>query len=789
MKIPLSWLKTFLPLTQSPEEIADTLTLAGLEVDAIERTPFTFEGVVYGKVLATKPHPDAEKLKVATVTDGTQEFQVVCGAPNCREGLFVAFAKIGAKLSDDQGKVFKIKKSKLRGVESFGMLCSKSELGLSLEHDGIAEFEADVPLGVELTTHLADVIFEISLTPNLGHCTSLLGIARELSALLDLKLTLPTFDVKEMGDKGDIDARVDDPLLCPRYMARCIRNVKVGPSPREIVERLEACGIRSINNVVDVTNYVMLELGQPLHAFDQAKLKGSTLIVEPAKKPLTFRTLDNEERTVKQGLLTIADAAGPVAIAGVIGGMESSVDESTQNIVLEAALFDASCVRRSIKALSLRTESAGRFEKGIDPNMTPIALDRAAHLLAKIAGGEVAPTAIDVSAGAIIPKRIDLRTERVNKLLGTKLSENEIAALLNRLSFAYFRVNGSFTVEVPTYRNDISHEIDLLEEVARIYGFNNIEKSAPKVTISSLPHSPMFLFENRIRQIVSKLGLQEFLTCDLISPKLAKIGFDVGETIAVLQPSSVEESILRPSLLPGHLKAIKHNHNHRTFDIAAFEIGRVHFKHNDNYTEPHVLALTLTGLRAPHHFSDKGQRVDFYDLKGAIESLFEQLGLKDLQITPSSHAPFHPNIQADIACCGKRLGAMGSVHPQTAAQVGIDTPVFFAEIDLSELLPLCTQEVQMTPLPQYPGSSRDLTVTIAAKTPLSQIMDAIATIKSPHLKKVDVIDLFDKGNGENNLTLRFHYRKDNGTIESKSVEALHAKVITRITEKIEGTKP
>ena len=487
MRVPLSWLKDYVNLELSNKELSDILTLAGLEVDKIEPTPFLFKGVVVAEVKETKPHPNAEKLKVAQVFDGSETLQVVCGDPKCAAGMKVALATIGGVLTDKEGKTFKIKKSKLRNVESFGMLCAEEELGLAESSDGIMVLNKDAEVGADLTELLGDVIFEISLTPNLGHCMSLFGIARDVAALLDQKVKKLPLHLKSGKERCDVMVDIKDSENCYRYSCRKIRGVKVGPSPEWMQRRLESAGIRSINNIVDVTNYIMLELGQPLHAFDAKKVQGQKISVQSTEEAITFKTLDGEKRKIPPNILMIHDGKGPIAVAGVMGGADSEVDEKTSDIILEAAHFNPSAVRLGSKALGLRSESSARFERGVDFEKVPFALDRAAGLIAELGNGIIDEGKVDIIAKEQKKRKIKVRLSRTNQILGTKLSLNEIESFLKRLEMEVDIEGEMLTVIVPSYRNDIHYEIDLIEEIARIFGYT-ISKSEKRAF-----HSPLFL--------------------------------------------------------------------------------------------------------------------------------------------------------------------------------------------------------------------------------------------------------------------------------------------------------
>jgi len=802
MLVPLSWLKEFLeiPSTYTPEKIAEALTLAGLEVDKVDSASLGFEGIVVGKVLKAEPHPQAERLRVATVSDGTDTFQVVCGAPNCREGLVTALARVGAKLSTDQGETFKIKKSKLRGVDSEGMLCSEKELGVNpSNHEGIIELQESLPLGSSVAQLFGDTIFEISLTPNLGHCMSIRGIARELSTLLQLKLkpishTLTGKHGLHTSDKISVD--IEEREMCLRYTCRYLENITVQASPSWLIKRLEACGLRSVNNVVDVTNYVLLEYGQPLHAFDYDKLEGSQLIIKACEEPTTLTTLDLVERTVPPKTLLICDAEKPLAIAGIMGGSSSAITPTTTRVLIESAYFHPGSIRKASKALNLRTDSSSRFEKVVDPESVVLALNRAASLLQEIAGGAVASDLIDDLSESFLPKALTCRLAKINALLGTQLSLGEVEKIFHRLRLPCETEGAKelFHLKIPTYRHDIKEEIDLIEEVARIYGYNNIEARSVRCINSDLPHSQLYLMETAVRKRLVAEGLQEMLTCDLISPKLATLSLDdkphANPLVHVLHPSSVDQSILRPSLLPCLLQAIKHNFDHQNFNIAAFEIGHVHYKMGDQLLEKPVVGIILTGDKAPHFWGDKSAKYDIFDLKGILENLFCGLGIVNMQCSPLAIKGFHPGRQSLVGTTqNNTFGLMGEVHPTLLTKLDIQEKVYFAQLDLHELFHFSQRVHLMTPLPLYPGSERDWTATFKEETPAADILQALHSLSSRLVKEIRLIDLYRSeklGQGKKNLTFRFLYRDDHKTIAFEAADKEHARLLALATEKLQA---
>jgi phenylalanyl-tRNA synthetase beta chain len=790
MRIPLSWLKRYLDLEISPEVIAETLTLAGLEVDAVENQAPEFEGVIVATVLETQPHPNADRLKVATVFDGKENLQIVCGAPNCRPGLRVALAQIGATLKDDDGKSWKIKKSKLRDVESHGMLCSERELKLSTSHEQIIEFPEDVVVGTPVSELYGDTIFEISLTPNLGHCMSVYGIARELAALLNLKIVRPEFHLQEsktVKTSDVVSVALEAPEKSSHYTCRLVKGIRVGPSPQWLKKWIEAAGMRSINNVVDIGNFVMLEYGQPLHMFDADKIVGGTIRATTKAPEASLVALDDKEYQIPVDTLLICDQKKILAIAGIIGGKGCSVADTTVNVMIESALFTPETVRKTSKQLKLRTESSSRFEKGIDPAGVVRALDRAAILLAQVAGGEIAHGYVSSLASLPERKTILCRVPRVNALLGTQLSANEIASLFHRLEMdTIFAADEQLLVTVPTYRNDLSIEVDLIEEVARVYGYNKLPKSVPLHPSSNLADAPIYQFENLIRTALVQLGLQEWRTCDLISPELAALSLERGMSkeslIHVLEPRNIDQSVLRASLIPGMLACAKHNQDHQNWDLHAFEVGKIHFRDQSKIVEPSVATLLLSGANAPYNWESKQRAVDFFDLKGVIENL---LPTATFQTSHFHH--FHPGRQATIVIDALTIGVIGEIHPTHLRKIGIDGRVLCAEINLTDLMPHKKHLSKVKEIPLYPSSSRDWTLSIHHQVPVGDLLAQIKSYASPLLETVSVHDLYagEKAGKElKNVTFRFIYRDLNKTISQEVVDAEHAKITQQVAEKL-----
>lgn len=776
MKLPLSLLKSFLEFDLSLDEIAQTLTELGIEVDGIHPALPPFCGVVVAEIKRCHPHQSADKLQVLEVFDGKDLFQVVCSANNCKVGLKTAFAKPSAQIRDEEGQLHTIAASEIRGVASQGMLASAKDLGLYDDNSGILELPPDWSVGADCLPLLWDPVFEISLTPNLGHCMSALGIARELAAALKKRARLEKPSLVTGKPRSDLQVHIDNPDLCPRYTAQVIENVKIGPSPFWLQTILQMAGYRPINNVVDVTNYILLKYGQPLHAFDYDKIEGKKIRIGINQKPENFEALVGKMVTLQPGNLLIFDAKKPIAIAGVMGGANSSVSESTTTIVLEVAHFDPLTVRASAKKADLRSESSQRFEKGVDPSTVDLFANLATALIIEVTGGSVSTSPIDQKKETLGNRQILCRSQRVNRVLGTQISQCEMKEICERLEFRCIEEEeGAFLWQIPSYRFDLTEEIDLIEEIARIYGYNHIERPLPKASSSQTPHDPVYLFEQELRQRLISLGLQEFITCDLISPKLAHFAAELSLSkesfLHTLHSKSEEYSLLRPSLLPGLFQVIQSNLDHKNHSFAAFEMGRIHLRQKGLPVEFPMVALVLTGKEAPAHFDRKPLDVDFLSLKGTLETLLQALRIKPI-FCPSAHPTFHPGRQADVFVNAIHIGTLGELHPNILTRLDIKQRVYYAELNAEYLRKNQAPFPKFHPLPQFPSSERDWTLPIQPNTHVSTIFDSIKAAHIPLLESFELIATY-RSEEKANITIRFTYRDPSKTVSFEEVEAAH----------------
>jgi phenylalanyl-tRNA synthetase beta chain len=787
MKVPYNWIKDFLPINKSVDEIAEILTLAGLEVDGILGTSFTFDGIITAKVVDVSKHPDSDRLQIAKVDTGKETLTIVCGAANCRKNLITALAPIGAKLKHPKSGTIHIQKTAIRGVESYGMLCSKEELGLEETSNGILELDEATPIGMDLKSLFFAPVFEISLTPNLGHCFSVLGVARELSygSSFTLEEPKPAEDL-QFQSTNDFSIQIESDS-CDEFHLAKITNIQVGPSPKWLADRLKLSGMKSINNVVDALNYVMFELGQPMHAYDYDKIPSKKIIVKELSHTTPFLGLDSVLRDVAKDTLMIFSEKEPVAIAGIIGGHGSMVTEKTTTVLIEAAHFHPKKIRQGMKHLGFRTEAGSHFEKGIDRQLIKTALSKACELIQLTLTDR---SSIEYASSIKHPfkhKLIHLRPARVNQIIGIQLSNNEIESILSRLHCKIVKKEESqFTLEIPSYRNDLNEEIDLVEEVARIFGFNNIEKSQGFYRMGTVDNHPVYEFEQKVKNTLLQLGLQEVITCNLISPKEASICLSKdlkdSQLISVLHAKSIDQSVLRPSLIVPLIQLVKRNLNFHTKNMALFEIGRVHFTDGGKPQEKFAIGILLSG-NEKEHFSSRGRPYDFFSLKGIVESLLENFGVP-YSIELSNSTAFHPGQQAQIKIEGEALGIFGAIHPSESKKLDVDVPTFIAQIDLIELMNKSEKIKKMHKLSEFPSSTRDVTLTINKITPYSHILQAIESVQLPILKQVECIDIFTSnalGSHKQNITLRMTYRSDEKTLDFETVEKGHQSILKAIT--------
>ena len=822
MNVTLNWLKNYIDFEFSPSELADRLTMLGIEVESIKQLGAELEGVVVGSVTSIQPHPNADKLVLCQVDIGeTEELQIVCGAPNAREGMLAPVATIGATLPIG----LTIKRAKLRGEVSLGMLCSEKELGLSEDAAGLMELPTDTPLGTSLSEALGldDVVFELEITPNRPDCLSLIGVAREIRAETGNALKLPQVDFNE--DETDIremtSVTIEAPDLCPRYAARVIRGVKVGQSPAWLQHQLESVGVGVINNIVDITNFVLMEYGQPLHAFDYHKLTENRIVVRRAAAGENLTTLDEIARELTPDMLVIADAEKPVALAGIMGGYDSEITETTCDVLLESAYFNPSSIRATAKALGISTEASYRFERGADPGVVLAALDRAAQLIAELAGGSICKGIADVYPGQQPLRRIQLRPERVNFILGTALEAAEMVQILRHLGFDIEESRPEvaptgtkkdrdpevapteksvFQVTAPTFRSDITREIDLIEEIARVYGYDNIPTTLPKGDIPVPVPNPSTEVRKHIKYFLLAAGMMEAINYSFCDPNcFDKIRFTADnplrDALKLRNPLSPEMSVLRTTLIPSLLENAQHNRNHQIDTIALFEIGNVFIQDGGSSRsdlriatlEPERVTGILAGQIGDGVYSNPYREPDFYDIKGLVEGILEVCGIVDYTLQKTDAPTFHSGRNAAVLLDDRQLGTFGEAHPEVLENYDLPYKAYLFDFDMEALVDAAIFAKRFEPIPVYPKVERDLAIVVD-KELLSDIPTGLIYATGGEL--VESVRLFDVYEGEQvpegkkSLAYAITYHSATETLTDKAVNALHDKVVKRLNQEL-----
>ncbi|WP_028319496.1 phenylalanine--tRNA ligase subunit beta [Desulfobulbus elongatus] len=804
MKFTLSWLNQFIATEGlTAARIADNLTMLGLEVDSVTPLFAELEPIMTARVAAVDKHPDADKLTVCAVDTGTEVIQVVCGAPNVRPGMVTAIALPGVKLPDGT----KIKKSKVRGVVSAGMLCSARELGLSNDHQGLIELDGQLAAGLPLVDALGlrDTVIEVDLTPNRPDCASVRGIAREVGSFVTGTLKPLVAAVTPLtGRNIGYEVIIEEPDLCPRYTARKLTNVTIGPSPLWMQQRLTAVGMRPINNIVDITNYVMLECGQPMHAFDFTTLRGQKIVVrQPRTGETSLTTLDGSPRQLDPEMLLICDAERPVAVAGVMGGLETEITGATTTILLESACFNPVSIRRTARKLGIPSESSYRFERGVDPNLADSALERAVALVVELAGAQADPDGIDVYPGNKPPLCLRLRVERVCSLLGTELSRDQIARYLKSIEFQITSLDETtLEVEVPSFRVDIEREIDLVEEVARLVGYNAIPTSQPSIRMDSPGRDPLRSLRQQVARIMTAQGFFEAINYSFVAEThLAHCRLTQDDhrrqVTRLLNPLSEEQGIMRSLLLPGLLENVRRNINFQRPDIRLFEMGKIFLQKQEGMLpeERMHLCAVISGHRHPEaeplYFA--AQEADFFDIKGLVTNLLLALritgsggatlfGFESRQVQPYCD----PDCAAVICDDEKVIGSLGAVHPETLKGFGIKQPVYFFELDLKALLAMERTPPRFAALPKYPSVKRDISLVVPDTVPAGDLLRAIQSQQQKYLESVEIFDVY-RGKpiqvGHKSVALSVTYRSATATLDDQSVDKIHDKIVnTLMTE-------
>lgn len=792
MKISLNWLNEFIEIPWSAEELAERLTLLGFEAESVEPILCTPDKVIVGKILEIKKHPQADKLTICQVDVRSEKLQIVCGAKNMKEGDLVPVALIGAQLPNG----LSIKKGKLRGVESFGMMCSSQELLMAEESDGLLILTEEFSVGDSLTEKLpiSDTLFEIGITPNRGDCLSHLGLAREVAALLEKPLKLPSTEIVEAKEKSAdfIKVAIED-SDCLRYTARVIQDVEIKPSPLKIQMRLTRCGIRPINNVVDITNYCLLELGQPLHAFDLDCLDGEQINIRKADKKEKLVTLDDKERSLDPSFLVIADKKKPVALAGVMGGKEAEVSHKTTSLLLESAYFSPVRVRQMSRKVSLSSESSYRFERGVDILNVELASKRAAKLLQDFAGGKILKGVVD-QAEAITPKKIDLRLSRISRILGCEIAKSKVQTILEGLEIQVTpKGKEGFTTQIPLHRHDLNREIDLIEEIVRFYGTDKVPTTHPQIEVYPVVLSPEQELSRRLSEAAIGLGFYQVLNYSFISKKdLVPYFIEASdfekETLALLNPVTEDLKYMRPRLLPSLLRTAQYNLARENKEIRFFEIGSTyHPNKGKGSLEKKSFTLVMTASEIKANWKEKDLSIDFYDVKGISESLLNSLNLFDLKMTPLKDGAYHPGQSGVWEYQNKPIACVGQVHPLALKHFSIETPLYAIEIFLDQVPFIREGLEKLNPIPKFPKVSRDIALVLPESLPEQEVRDVFSTIKSPLLESFSLFDVYhgpQVPEGKKSLAYSLHYRSQDDTLTDEVVEVEHQKICQLLTKKL-----
>ncbi len=789
MKFSEQWLRGWVSPQVDRDELVARLSMAGLEVDSVTPAAGVFTGVIVGEVLSTEQHPDADKLRVCQVSNGSETFQVVCGAPNVRPGLKIPFATLGAQLPGD----FKIKKAKLRGVESNGMLCSQSELQVGEGNDGLMELPADAPVGEDFRVYLGldDASIEVDLTPNRGDCLSLAGLAREVGALYAAPVARPVVPAVAAVNDEVRPVEVLAPNACPRYLGRVIRNVDLSqPTPLWMVERLRRSDVRSIDAAVDITNYVMIELGQPLHAFDLAEINGG-IRVRMAEEGEKLVLLDGQEVTLRADTLVIADHSRALAIAGVMGGEHSGVTAKTRDIFLESAFFDQIAVAGKARSYGLHTDASHRYERGVDFNLAREAMERATGLLLEITGGEPGPIVETVSQQHlpnIAP--ITLRAERVSQMLGMDMPAEQIESLIAALGLGISAEGeGQWRVEVPSHRFDISLEVDLIEELARLYGYNRLPVRYPQARLAPQAKAEARGELPELRRLLVARGYQEAITYSFIDPKWFEL-FNPGvEPLLLANPISNDMAAMRTSLWPGLVKALQHNLNRQQTRVRLFESGLRFVGQLDGLKQEPMLAGVVCGSRLPEGWAQGRDVVDFFDAKADVEALLGYAGaLGQFSFEPGKHPALHPGQTARIVREGREVGYLGALHPELVKALGLDRAVFVFELVLAEVaegkLP------KFSELSKFPEVRRDLALVADIEVPSSSVLQVIRENAGEWLTDLSLFDVYQgKGIDPNrkSLAVGLTWQHPSRTLNDDEVNSTTQAILTSLEQRLNAT--
>ncbi len=807
MKTSLNWLRQYIDIDQSPQSIGDLLTGTGLEVEGIETVESVkggLAGVVVGQVLTCVKHPDADKLSLTTVDIGAEApLQIVCGAPNVAQGQKVLVATVGTTLYPTEGEPIKMKKGKIRGEVSEGMICAEDELGLGQSHDGILVLPAATPIGTPAAKVFSlenDYVFEIGLTPNRSDATNHLGVAFDVAAAMSVNtghriaVKRPDLSAFKPGAASCLPVHIADSAACPRYAALMIEDLQIGPSPDWLRNRLQAIGVRSINNVVDVTNYVLHEMGQPLHAFDADKISGGGIKVQTLAAATPFLALDEQERKLFAEDLMICDANDkPLCIAGVFGGIDSGVSDQTTRIFLESAHFEAASVRRSSLKHTLRTDAARIFEKGSDPNICVDALKRAALLLQEVAGARVSSELLDIYPQPVQPLQIEVRYQRVRELIGVNLSRAEIRSILETMDMAFVADSETqFTVAVPTNKSDVTREVDIIEEVLRIYGFNKVEM--PKEISSSLvvaPHPDPYAIRELVADLLAANGYHEMMALSLSESRYYGGGVEaerLDKLVYINNTSNIHLDIMRPDMLIGGLEAILRNANRKKLNLRLFEFGRTYRLEGEQYQEANHLTLYLSGQKQSNNWHVKGEQpFNYYSLKSAVELILGRLGISNYRQREIQNEAFAYGMEAYAG--PMTLVSFGKVAHQTLEKVGVKADVFYADFNWDAVFRLLPKKRrQMEELNKFPSVKRDLALVVNKDVSYAALAEVAKKAEKKLLQEVDLFDVYENeeqlGQGKKSYAMSFLFENKERTLQDKEVDQAINRLVEAFTKQL-----
>ncbi|BBO91894.1 phenylalanine--tRNA ligase subunit beta [Desulfosarcina ovata] len=803
MKVSISWLKEYVPIDMAVADLADALTMAGLEIEAVEDPYAHLDTVVVGRVTTVSAHPNADRLKLCQVDAGDRSVRVVCGAPNVAEGLTVPLAQVGTCLPNGA----KLEKTVIRGEASEGMLCSEIELELGLDASGLMVLDEALVPGQPLkqALHLDDTVFEIGLTPNRPDCLSMMGVAREIAAIQGVKMTPPMVALPDA--QGDIDAltsvTIDAPDHCPRYAARLIETVAVAPSPYWLQNRLRAVGVRPINNLVDITNFVMLETGQPLHAFDFDHLAGHRIVVRTAANGETFTTLDEKARQLSDQMLMICDGEKPVAVGGVMGGLNSEIEDTTTRVLIESACFDPISIRKTAKTLGLNTDASHRFERGVDPDGTLFALDRAAQLMAELGRGQLVGGTIDADFRTQTPPVIDLSVAATNALLGTEIDRDHMVGMLENIDFTV-QVQGEniLRVAVPSFRVDVARPQDLMEEVARLSGYNQIPTTFPTLPSEGIIPSPMMVVRNQVKTILCGFGFSEAINYSFISAQSCdRIRLDTDDPlrqhVALLNPISEEQAVMRTSLVPGMLEAAQRNISRQQNNLRLFEIGKAFLPQPDDLLplEKEMLVGLWSGSAAWANWHTPERACDFYDTKGVVEGLAVALGISGLTYTalPDANCRYtQAGHTAQILSDGVPIGLIGEVDAAVIGNYNLRQAAFIFELDMEKLAGMIPDAIQMTAIPRFPSTARDITVIVDQDVESGRLLETVNRFGESLVENLYLFDVFAGDpipEGKKSVSFRVVYRSAERTLEDDTVNEIHRHLTQRLITEFGAALP